>query len=82
MTVHGGSIEVAARAFADPFVLKVQGRIENGERRRRTLGMAGEHMSLLVAHSADEDEDGKEVFGISSARKADRQETQRYEPNG
>ena len=75
-------IEAAARAFADPFVLKVQDHTENRERGWQTLGMAGEHILLLVAQSADEDEDGKEVFGISSARKADRQETQRYEPNG
>ncbi len=65
--------------FADPFALTVQDRIENAERRRRTLGMAGGCLLLLVAHVVGEDEDGTEVIGIISARKADRKQRMRYE---
>ena len=69
---HGVSFEVAALAFADPLALSVQDRVENGERRWQTLGMIGEHMLLLVAHSVDLDEDGEERIGTISARKADK----------
>jgi uncharacterized DUF497 family protein len=34
---------------------------------------------LLVAHTVDEDEDGTEIIRIVSARRAGRQERQRYE---
>jgi uncharacterized DUF497 family protein len=34
---------------------------------------------LLVAHVVGEDEDGTEVIGIISARKADRKQRMRYE---
>ena len=78
---HGVSFEVAALAFADPLALSVQDRLENGERRWQTLGMAGEHMLLLVAHSVDEDEDGEERIGIISARKADKKDRKRHEQN-
>ena len=78
---HGVSFEVAALAFADPLALSVQDRLENGERRWQTLGMVGEHMLLLVAHSVDEDEDGEERIGIISARKADKKDRKRHEQN-
>jgi uncharacterized DUF497 family protein len=76
---HGVSFEVAALVFADPFALTVQDRIEGAERRWQTLGMAGGFLLLLVAHVVGEDEDGTEVIGIISARKADRKERMRYE---
>jgi uncharacterized DUF497 family protein len=78
---HGVSFEIAARVFADTFALTVQDRIEHGERRWQTLGMVGEHLLLLVAHSVGEDDDGTEVIGIISARKADKKERKRYEQN-
>lgn len=78
---HGVRFEVAVLAFADPFALSVQDRIENGERRWQTLGMVGEHMLLLVAHSVDQDEDGEELIGITSARKADKKDRKRFEKN-
>ncbi len=78
---HGVRFEVAVLAFADPFALSVQDRIENGERRWQTLGMVGEHMLLLVAHSVDQDEDREELIGITSARKADKKDRKRYEQN-
>ena len=79
---HGVSFEIAMRAFADPFALTEQDRVEGGERRWRTLGMADGRVLLLVAHTIrDEDEDGEaiEVIRIISARAADRKERRRYE---
>ncbi len=76
---HGVRFEVAALVFADPFALTVQDRIENAERRLQTLGIAAGYLLLLVAHVVGEDEDGTEVIGIISARKADKKERMRYE---
>ena len=70
------------RAFADPFALTEQDRIEGGERRWRTLGMVEGRALLLVAHTfRDEDQDGEaiEIIRIISARVADRRERRRYE---
>jgi uncharacterized DUF497 family protein len=75
---HGVSFEVAARVFADPFALMAQDRIENGEQRWQTIGTVGGYLLLLVAHTVSED-DGTEVVGIISARKADSKERKRYE---
>jgi uncharacterized protein len=79
---HGVSFDIALRAFADPFALTEQDRIENGEARWQTLGMVEGRVLLLVAHTfRDEDEDGEpiEVIRIISARAADRRERRRYE---
>jgi len=79
---HGVSFEIAMRAFADPFALTEQDRIEGGERRWQTLGMVEGRVLLLVAHTfRDEDEDGEAiaVIRIISARAADRRERRRYE---
>jgi hypothetical protein len=79
---HRVSFEIAMRAFADPFALSEQDRIEGGERRWRTLGMVEGRVLLLIAHTfSDEDEDGEaiEVIRIISARAADRNERRRYE---
>ena len=79
---HGVSFEIAIRAFADPFALTEQDRIEDGEARWQTLGMVEGRVLLLVAHTVrDEDEDGEaiEVVRIISARAADRRERRRYE---
>ena len=76
---HKVSFELAARAFADPFALTVQDRIENGEQRWQTIGMVDGHLVLLVAHTVGEDDDGTEVICIISARKADPKERKRYD---
>ena len=79
---HGVSFETAMRAFADPFALTDQDRIEGGEQRWQTLGMVEGRVLLLVAHTIrDEDEDGRpiEIIRIISARAADRKERRRYE---
>lgn len=79
---HGVSFETATRAFADPFALSEQDRIEEGEQRWQTVGLVEGHLLLLVAHTvAETDEDGHqvEVIHIISARRADRKERRRYE---
>ena len=79
---HGVSFETATRAFADPFHLTEQDRIEGGEYRWQTLGMVEGHLLLLVAHTIHEDdENGKpvEIIRIISARKAEKPERRRYE---
>ncbi len=76
---HRVSFETAARVFADPFALVVQDRIENGEWRWQTLGLVEGHLLLLVAHTVGDDEDGREVIRILSARRADPREKKCYE---
>ena len=81
---HHVSFETAIRAFADPFALADQDRIEGGEQRWQTLGVVEGHNLLLVVHTIqdeDENEDGQpvEIIRIISAREADRKERQRYE---
>lgn len=75
---HGIRFEEAARVFDDPLALTVQDRIENGEQRWQTIGMAGGCLLLLVAHTVRL-EDESEVLRIISARRADRTERKRYE---
>lgn len=76
---HKISFELAARVFADPFMLIAQDRIENGEQRWQSIGIVDAHVVVLVAHTVGEDDDGTEVICIISARKADKQERKRYE---
>ncbi|KFD27435.1 BrnT family toxin [Sphingobium yanoikuyae] len=79
---HGVSFETATRAFADPFALSEQDRIEGGEQRWQTLGLVEGYLLLLVAHTiVEEDDDGEavEIIHIISARRADRKERRRYE---
>ncbi len=75
---HGVSFDIAALAFADPFALTEQDRIEGGEQRWQTLGMAQGVLLLLVAHTIRDDED-VEVVRIISARPATRPERRKYE---
>ena len=75
------SFETAVRAFADPFALVKQDRIENEELRWQTLGVADGYLLLLVAHTIQDDEDGTEVIRIISARRAEPKERKRYEQN-
>lgn len=76
---HGVAFEDAILAFADPFALMQQDRVERGEQRWQTLGMVGDYLVLLVAHTVGEEADGTEVIRIISARTADRKERKRYE---
>lgn len=75
---HGVSFELARLAFADPFALLDQDRIEGGEYRWQTTGMAGGAILLVVAHTF-RDEADREVIRIISARRALRHERRRYD---
>ena|SRR5271155_4510884 len=80
---HGVTFETAARAFADPFALTDQDRVERGEYRWQLLGMVEGRLLLMVAHTIREEDEGgglaAEVIRIISAREADRRERRRYE---
>jgi uncharacterized DUF497 family protein len=78
---HGVSFELATHVFTDPFAMVEQDRIENGEYRWRTLGMAGGCLLLLVAHTVLDGENGIEVIRIISARRAEPRERKGYEEN-
>ena len=75
---HGVAFDIAALAFADPFALTEQDRVEGGEYRWQTLGMAQGVLLLLVAHTIREEAD-TEVIRMISARPATRAERKRYE---
>ena len=76
---HGVAFEDAMAVFSDPFALTRQDRIEGGELRWQTLGMAGGCLLLLVAHTVRDELDDLEVIRIISARAADRKERKSYE---
>lgn len=76
---HGIRFEEAALAFNDPFAVSEQDRIENGEQRWQTIGMAGGCLLLLVAHAVRLEDDGIEIVRIISARRVGRKERRRYE---
>lgn len=78
---HRVSFETAVRAFADPFAVVAQDRIENGEQRWQTLGLVDGYLLLLVAHTVWDNKDGTEVIRIISARRAEPKERRRYEEN-
>jgi len=75
---HGVSFELALRVFSDPLAFSHQDRIEGGEQRWQTLGMADGVLLLLVAHTVLNLDDG-EVIRIISARMATRKERHDYE---
>ena len=76
---HGIRFEEAALVFDDPLALADQDRIENGEQRWQTIGMVGDCLLILVAHTVRFEEQDVEVIHIISARRADRKERKRYE---
>lgn len=76
---HGIRFEDAARVFDDPLAVTDQDRIENGEQRWQTVGMADGYLLLLVAHTVRFEDEGIEVVRIISARRVDRAERRRYE---
>ena len=77
---HGVRFEDAVLVFSDPYALVEQDRLEGGELRWQTLGLAGGIVLLPVAHTI-RDEQGDEIIRIISARKAIRKERQRYDEN-
>jgi uncharacterized protein len=75
---HGITFEFSRRVFADPFAILEQDRIESGERRWQTTGMAAGVTLLVVAHTI-RDENDVEAIRIISARPALKHERRRYE---
>jgi uncharacterized DUF497 family protein len=75
---HGVSFEQASRVFDDPFALMMQDRVEHGEERWQAIGRAGTYLVIVVAHTVRHSA-GDDVIRIISARRALRQERQRYE---
>lgn len=79
---HRIGFELAARVFADPFVLIEPDRIEDGELRWQAVGTVDGFLVLVVAHTTYDEDDGDrsvEVIRIISARRADAKERRRYE---
>ena len=76
---HGVSFETARLVFDDPLHLSVQDRIAGGEARWQTLGLAGDAVILLVAHTYRTEGPAQEVIRIISAPEATRNERRRYE---
>jgi uncharacterized protein len=78
---HGVSFETARFVFHDPLHLSIQDRHVETEERWQTLGLVGNVVVLLVAHTYME-RDGEEVIRIISARKATKKERVFYEERG
>lgn len=76
---HNISFEEAALVFDDPLAISVQDRIENGEYRWKTIGIIGNFVLLVVAHTVIDHKNNTEVIRIISARRADKKEKRRYE---
>lgn len=76
---HGISFEAAQLVFSDPLHLSRQDRIENGEQRWQTIGLVGNVVLILVAHTWHDTEDGSEHIRIISARRATTLERNVYE---
>jgi uncharacterized protein len=77
---HKVSFEAATLVFHDPRAVSRLDRVEDGEERWQTLGLAGGITILFVAHTWQE-EGGDEVIRIISARKATAHERAIYDQN-
>lgn len=78
---RGLRFEVAARVFFDPLHLSVQDRIEDGEKRRQTIGQIDGRAVVLRAHAFMEErplDEPIEVIRIISACPATRKERKRF----
>jgi uncharacterized DUF497 family protein len=72
------SFEAAKLVFEDPHAVGVPDRVEEGEERWQTVGMAAGIVLMQVAHTY-RDEGGEEYIRIISARKATPRERKTYE---
>ena len=77
---HKVSFETAVLVFDDPHAMSIQGREVECEDRWQTMGLVGNMVVLLVAHTVHEEGDD-EVVRIISARKATPSERRVYEEN-
>ncbi len=75
---HKVSFKTARLVFDDPQAVSRLDRVEDGEERWQTLGLAGGIVILLVAHTYRE-EGGEEVIRIISARKVTARERTVYD---
>jgi len=78
---HGVLFKAATQVFDDPFSIAEQDRIESGEYRWQTIGMADGCLLLTVAHTVhigmDENSNTHyEVVRLISARRATKRRTQ------
>jgi len=76
---HGVSFEAACLVFDDPLHISRLDRVEQGEPRWQTIGMAGGVLLLLVAHTWEESLTGETHIRIISARPASKLERSIYE---
>ncbi len=76
---HGVSFETARLVFDDPRAVSIQDRHDNGEERWQTIGLVGQAVILLVAHTYRDDMADEETIRIISARKATPKERRIYE---
>lgn len=65
--------------FDDPFHISRLERVDRGEERWQTIGMAGGVLLLLVAHTWEESAAGDLQIRIISARRATKLERTIYE---
>jgi hypothetical protein len=75
---HKISFETASLVFDNPHALSILERVVDGEERWQTVGLAGDMVLVLVAHTWQE-QGGGEIVRIISARKATRRERNLYE---
>jgi uncharacterized protein len=73
---HGISFEEGILAFRDPLRVTLQDRIEVGEIRWQTFGMARGVLLLMVVHTSD---DWESIVRIISARRVSKSERRIYE---
>jgi uncharacterized DUF497 family protein len=76
---HGLSFDTACLVFDDPHAVSIQDRHEHGEERWQTIGLVGQAVILLVAHTCRDEGHGDEIIRIISARKATPAERRIYE---
>jgi uncharacterized DUF497 family protein len=76
---HGIEFDDAMHVFDDPFALFEQDRADDsGDLRWRAIGLSGEVIVLVVAHTIRTD-GGDEIVRLISARRATRKERESYE---
>ena len=76
---HGIAFDDAMHVFDDPYALFEQDREdERGELRWQAVGLVGEVLLLVVAHTVREDAQD-EIVRLISARRATRKERAHYE---
>ena len=74
---HGISFEIAQQAFSDPYLVQDFDWNPGGEMRWHTIGMVRGTLLVLVVHTTEE-ENGDEYIRIISARKAEKDDEEKY----